>query len=223
MGPTRSQSTVRGVRLPQLRWKITSPSSAYTTSLGVKGTPWRRWSTGDPGAADERGGRPCVHVHREDGTSPVVRVVVMAVVRRAHRDDRLSGSGGRVAIWREWKPPQEMPTCPLPWSSRRTAGKGERRPPGRPKGAWSPSGGLPAAGCGACLRPGRRLLPASERAEAPTGKATGKATGRATGGATGRATGKVMGKSIDIRSYQVIKNIPVVIRYRPWWTGGWHG
>lgn len=28
--------------------------------------------------------------------------------------------------------------------------------------------------------------------------------------------------SMDVRPYQVIKNIPVVIRYRPWWTGGRH-
>ncbi|WP_315987034.1 hypothetical protein [Streptomyces sp. uw30] len=29
-------------------------------------------------------------------------------------------------------------------------------------------------------------------------------------------------KSMDIRPYHVIKNIPVVIQYRPWWTGGRH-
>jgi hypothetical protein len=30
------------------------------------------------------------------------------------------------------------------------------------------------------------------------------------------------GRRTDVRPYQVIKNIPTVIRYRPWWTGGRH-
>ncbi|GAA3576857.1 hypothetical protein GCM10022295_68020 [Streptomyces osmaniensis] len=43
------------------------------------------------------------------------------------------------------------------------------------------------------------------------------------GGGTGSGHGSLLPyKSIDIRPYQVIKNIPAVIRYRPWWTGGRH-
>lgn len=43
------------------------------------------------------------------------------------------------------------------------------------------------------------------------------------GGGAGSGHGSLLPyKSIDIRPYQVIKNIPAVIRYRPWWTGGRH-
>src|SRR5262249_10905525 len=44
-------------------------------------------------------------------------------------------------------------------------------------------------------------------------------------GVSGPSPGGVApaGKAIAIRSYTAIKNIAVVIRYRPGWTGGRHG
>lgn len=82
---------------------------------GVAGVQRARWVGGE----GEHGRRPRVHVDGEDGTSRAVHVVVIAVGRGQTVTTALSGSGGsgaRAAIWRELKPPQEMPnmrTLPL--------------------------------------------------------------------------------------------------------------
>ena len=67
-----------------------------------------------------------------------------------------------------------------------------------------------------------RDAPRGTPGDAPRGGPMGAPMGAPGGTPRGASTDTPIDKSIDIRSYRLIKNIPVVIRYRPGWTGGRH-
>ena len=85
------------------------------------------------------------------------------------------------------------------------------------------------------VREGRSGMPARTDVPARRGDPGGGRVGRRGGEHPGDTPTGVPGdaprgasadtpidKSTDIRSYRLIKNIPVVIRYHPGWTGGRH-